>query len=73
MGVVLRAHCVRGESHIQRSATRVVATIHIQFQDISNERKSEAWSHFLHNKAQQTPKYNLYSIIQKEGFQALKI
>jgi len=44
--------------------------IHIQFKDVSNQRKSEAWSRFLYNKAQPTPKCNLCAIIQKEVAQA---
>ena len=44
--------------------------IHIQFKDVSNQRKSEAQSHFLYNKAEPTPKCNLCSVMQKELVQA---
>jgi len=47
--------------------------IHIQFQNISNQRKSEVYSHVLYDKAQQKPKYNLCSTIQKEVLQAPKV
>jgi len=47
--------------------------IHIQFKDVSNQRKSEAKSHFLYNKAQPTPKYNLYSVIQRKVVQAPEV
>jgi len=45
---------------------------HIQFKNVSNQRKSEAQSHFLYNKAQQAPLCNLFSVIQ-ELVQALKV
>ena len=45
---------------------------HIQFKDVSNQRNSEAWSHFLYNKAQPTQKGNLFFVIQKEVVQAPK-
>ena len=44
----------------------------MQFKDISNQRKSEAWSHSLYNNAQPTPECNLCSVIQKEVVQAPK-
>jgi len=46
---------------------------HIQFKDDSNQRKSEALSHFLYNKAQPTPKCNLCFRYTKEVVQAPKI
>jgi len=45
---------------------------HMQFRDVRNQRKSEAWSHFLYNNAQPTPKCNLCSVIQNEVVQAPK-
>jgi len=47
--------------------------IYIQFEDVSNQRKSEAQVHFFYNKAQTTPTCNLCSGIQKEVVQALKV
>jgi len=38
-----------------------------RFEDVSDRRKSEVWSHFLYNKAQETAKCNLCSVILKAG------
>jgi len=34
MGVIIRAHPVRGESHIQHNANREVATVHVHFHEL---------------------------------------
>ena len=39
----------------------------IQFQDVSEQRKSEVWKHFLYVKDQQTPKCSLCSVILIAG------
>jgi len=37
----------------------------IQFEEVSNQRNPETYSHFSYNEAQQTPKCNLCSVIKK--------
>jgi len=44
--------------------------IHILLKAISNQRKLEASSHFLYNKAQQIPKCYMCSVVPKEVLQA---
>jgi len=36
-----------------------------RFEDVSDRRESEVWSHFLYNRAQETAKRNLCSVVLK--------
>jgi len=47
--------------------------IHIQFKDVSNQRKSEAQSHFLYNKAEPTPKCNCTPMYKRRWFKHWKL
>jgi len=52
---------------------KYILIIYIKFKDVHYQRKSEAYSHFLYNIVQQTLNCNLFSVIQKEVDQALKV
>jgi len=43
-----------------------------RFEDVCDRRKSEVWSHFLYNRAQETAKCNLCSVILKVGGSSTK-
>jgi len=43
-----------------------------RLEDVSDRRKSEVWSHFLSNRAQETAECNLCSVILKAGGSSTK-
>jgi len=60
-------------SLLETALTTRSLIIRIQFKEVSNKKNPDTYSHFSYNKAQQTPKCNLCSVIQKEVTQALKV
>ena len=44
----------------------------IQFQDVSEHRKSEVWKHFLYDKVQQRAKCKLFSVTLKAAGSSTK-
>ena len=44
----------------------------IQFQDVSDNKKSEVWKHFLYDKAQQRAQCKLYSVTLKAAGSSTK-